>query len=55
MQPRGELFAVNNSAARGFYIGLGFEAVGQIRNYYQGNLDAIVMEKTLVPSAALIP
>ncbi len=37
--------AVNNPAAIEFYRGLGFGAIGRIPNYYQGAIDAIVMEK----------
>jgi ribosomal-protein-alanine N-acetyltransferase len=43
--------AVDNSAALSFYAGLGFEPIGRIRGYYQGNLDAIVMEKALAGRA----
>jgi len=43
--------ALNNSGALSFYAGLGFESIGRIRGYYHGNLDAIVMEKTLGASA----
>jgi len=39
--------AVDNSGALSFYAGLGFEPIGRIQGYYHGNLDAIVMEKTL--------
>ncbi len=39
--------AENNSAAREFYLGLGFLALGRIPDYYQGSVDAIVMEKKL--------
>jgi ribosomal-protein-alanine N-acetyltransferase len=40
--------AVDNLTAQAFYRSLGFEAVGRIRGYYLGRLDAFVMEKTLV-------
>jgi len=46
--------AVNNSAALSFYVGLGFEAIGQIRGYYHRSLDAIVMEKVLATDGELI-
>jgi [ribosomal protein S18]-alanine N-acetyltransferase len=39
--------AVNNSAAYEFYLQLGFTAIGQIPDYYHGDVDAIVMEKGL--------
>jgi ribosomal protein S18 acetylase RimI-like enzyme len=39
--------AVNNSAATEFYRGLGFAAIGRIPGYYQGSVDAMVMEKSL--------
>jgi ribosomal-protein-alanine N-acetyltransferase len=39
--------AVNNSAGSEFYRRLGFASIGRIPNYYQGSVDAIVMEKTL--------
>jgi ribosomal-protein-alanine N-acetyltransferase len=39
--------AVNNLPAQSFYTRLGFNAIGEIPNYYAGNLDAIVMEKRL--------
>jgi [ribosomal protein S18]-alanine N-acetyltransferase len=39
--------AVNNSAALSFYVDLGFERIGQIPNYYDGPVDAIVMGKEL--------
>jgi [ribosomal protein S18]-alanine N-acetyltransferase len=39
--------AVNNFEAQTFYTGLGFEAMGRIRGYYHGGLDAIVMQKAL--------
>jgi [ribosomal protein S18]-alanine N-acetyltransferase len=42
--------AVNNPTALSFYLGLGFEAIGQIRGYYHRGLDAIVMEKILAQS-----
>ena len=47
--------AVNNSAALSFYAGLGFGRIGQIPNYYDGAVDAIVMEKSLAEPQALIP
>jgi [ribosomal protein S18]-alanine N-acetyltransferase len=37
--------AVDNFAAYEFYLGLGFAQVGRIADYYQGSVDAIVMEK----------
>jgi [ribosomal protein S18]-alanine N-acetyltransferase len=46
--------AVNNAAALSFYKGLGFEAIGRIRGYYQRNLDAIAMEKILAAEGELI-
>lgn len=39
--------AVNNSAAYEFYLGLGFAPIGRIAEYYQGSVDALVMEKAL--------
>jgi [ribosomal protein S18]-alanine N-acetyltransferase len=39
--------AVDNHGALTFYEQLGFSKIGSIRGYYQGNLDAVVMEKTL--------
>lgn len=47
--------AVNNSVASEFYRGIGFAAIGRIPNYYQGSVDAIVMEKTLAGSLTFIP
>jgi len=47
--------AENNSAAREFYTGLGFLPIGGIPNYYHGDVDAIVMEKTLAARHGLIP
>ncbi len=44
--------AVDNSAALSFYDGLGFARIGQIRGYYHGTLDAIVMEKSLAACLA---
>ncbi len=39
--------AVDNHSAQSFYAKLGFEPIGEIRGYYPGNLDALVMEKAL--------
>jgi ribosomal-protein-alanine N-acetyltransferase len=39
--------AVNNSTASEFYRGLGFVPIGRIPDYYDGAVDAIVMEKAL--------
>ncbi len=47
--------AVNNSDALNFYAGLGFKRIGQIPNYYQESVDAIVMEKALADAQAMIP
>jgi ribosomal-protein-alanine N-acetyltransferase len=47
--------AANNSAARSFYAGLGFERISQIPDYYEGTIDAIVMEKSLAEPQASIP
>ncbi len=38
--------AVNNDGAQQFYLKRGYLAVGLIRGYYHGGLDAIVMRKT---------
>ena len=46
--------AENNFVALSFYAGLGFERIGQIPNYYDGAVDAIVMEKALAASQTLI-
>ena len=46
--------AVNNTAASGFYRGLGFAAIGRIPDYYRGSVDATVMEKTLAKASASI-
>lgn len=46
--------AETNSGASEFYRGLGFAEIGRISNYYQGSVDAIVMEKSLVESSASI-
>jgi len=39
--------AENNAAAREFYTGLGFAAIGRIPDYYRDSVDAIVVEKRL--------
>jgi ribosomal-protein-alanine N-acetyltransferase len=39
--------SVENHIARNFYASLGFRTIGEIPNYYPGNLDAVVMEKPL--------
>lgn len=44
--------AVDNSAGLSFYAGLGFVRIGQIRGYYHGTLDAVVMGKSLPESLA---
>ncbi len=47
--------AVNNSAASEFYRGLGFATIGRIPDYYDGAVDAIVMEKSLAERQPFIP
>ncbi len=46
--------SVNNSVASEFYGGLGFVGIGRIPNYYQGAVDAIVMEKNPLDPRGLI-
>lgn len=41
--------AENNHGAREFYLGLGFTAIGEIPEYYDDAIDAIVMVKRLLP------
>jgi [ribosomal protein S18]-alanine N-acetyltransferase len=41
--------AVNNAEALAFYSNLGFDPIGRIPGYYHGNLDALVLEKSLKP------
>jgi [ribosomal protein S18]-alanine N-acetyltransferase len=46
--------AVDNQPAQTFYTQRGFTPRETIRNYYQGTLDALVMEKALPAKAAVI-
>ena len=41
--------AIDNFGAQQFYRHLGFATVSRLRGYYQGTLDAFVMEKPLPP------
>jgi len=43
--------AVDNFDAQAFYLNLGFSRTGRIRGFYNGTLDAVVMEKSLSPGA----
>jgi ribosomal-protein-alanine N-acetyltransferase len=45
--------AIDNLGAQSFYTSLGFQPIGQIRGYYPGNLDALVMRKILPGSGTL--
>ncbi|HVW76791.1 MAG TPA: GNAT family N-acetyltransferase [Alloacidobacterium sp.] len=40
--------AVDNLPAQAFYVDMGFERIGRIPGYYNGKLDALVMEKSLL-------
>jgi ribosomal protein S18 acetylase RimI-like enzyme len=46
--------AVENSAAREFYFGLGFETTGRVANYYGKNLDGLIMQKPLGASSTFV-
>jgi len=41
--------AVDNLDAQNFYLQLGFSKIGRIRGFYNGTLDALVMERSLGP------
>ena len=43
--------AVDNLSAQGFYTRWGFQATGTIPGYYNGTLDALVMERHVEPGA----
>jgi len=53
LQQAGALFiqlevAIDNLSAQAFYDDMGFERIGRIPGYYNGKVDALVMEKSFI-------